>query len=348
MTQGPRVSFGIIVLNGEPYTRYCLRALYPFAHQILVVEGACHRARASASADGHSIDGTLEVLQRFQELEDPERKIQIITKQGYWSEKDEQSQAYAERATGDLLWQVDIDEFYQPEDMQAVLDLLSAEPRIKAVSFKAREFWGGFDYWTDGWYLRRGAEIFHRLFRYGPGYTYATHRPPTVLDPQGHDVRRLGYLDGQRLFNQLGVVLYHYSYVFPAQVLAKSEYYSHFGWDISSGANKWASETFLRLKRPYHVHNAYTQPSWLVRFTGSHPPQIKAMMADIAAGDVKVQCRRTDDIEALLNSSWYGLGVSALKAAELPLRPAYWCRRSAIMTAGLLKRRLRAAGAVQM
>src|SRR5579884_2140828 len=106
------ISFGIIVLNGEPFTRYCLRALYPFAHQILVVEGACHRARASASADGHSIDGTLEVLQRFQELEDPERKIQIITKQGYWSEKDEQSQAYAERATGDLLWQVDIDEFY--------------------------------------------------------------------------------------------------------------------------------------------------------------------------------------------------------------------------------------------
>ena len=35
----PRISFGIIVLNGEPFTRYNLRALYPFAHQIIVAEG---------------------------------------------------------------------------------------------------------------------------------------------------------------------------------------------------------------------------------------------------------------------------------------------------------------------
>jgi hypothetical protein len=35
-----RVSFGIIVLNGEPFTRYNLRALYPFAHEIIVVEVA--------------------------------------------------------------------------------------------------------------------------------------------------------------------------------------------------------------------------------------------------------------------------------------------------------------------
>ncbi len=35
----PKVTFGIIVLNGEPFTRYCLRSLYPFAHEIIVVEG---------------------------------------------------------------------------------------------------------------------------------------------------------------------------------------------------------------------------------------------------------------------------------------------------------------------
>ena len=35
-----QVTFGTIVLNGEPFTRHNLRALYPFAHQIIVVEGA--------------------------------------------------------------------------------------------------------------------------------------------------------------------------------------------------------------------------------------------------------------------------------------------------------------------
>lgn len=54
----PKVSFGIIVLNGEPFTRYCLRALYPFAHESIVVEGACQAASAIATADDHSTDGT--------------------------------------------------------------------------------------------------------------------------------------------------------------------------------------------------------------------------------------------------------------------------------------------------
>ena len=107
----PRITFGIIVLNGQPFTRYCLRALYPFAHEIIVVEGACKAAAGMATAEGHSSDGTLETLYRFKDEEDPEDKVEIITGEGFWSEKDEQSQAYTKRATGDYLWQVDIDEF---------------------------------------------------------------------------------------------------------------------------------------------------------------------------------------------------------------------------------------------
>src|SRR5512143_3284299 len=93
------ISFGIIVLNGEPFTRYNLRALYPFAHEIIVVEGAVQAAAGIATPDGHSTDGTLEALRRFKAEEDPEGKLQIVTRDGFWSEKDEQSQAYATRAT---------------------------------------------------------------------------------------------------------------------------------------------------------------------------------------------------------------------------------------------------------
>ncbi len=64
----PRIAFDIIVLNGEPFTRYCLRALYPFAHEILVVEGAAPAAAEAATPDGHSTDGTLETLYRFRAL----------------------------------------------------------------------------------------------------------------------------------------------------------------------------------------------------------------------------------------------------------------------------------------
>ena len=40
MTNPIKITFGIIVLNGEPFTRYCIRALYPHAHEIIVAEGA--------------------------------------------------------------------------------------------------------------------------------------------------------------------------------------------------------------------------------------------------------------------------------------------------------------------
>ena len=81
------------VLNGEPFTRYCLRQIYPFAHQLIVVEGAAPGARNIATPDGHSRDGTLEVLKSFKRDEDPEDKLVLVTRDGFWSEKDEMSQA---------------------------------------------------------------------------------------------------------------------------------------------------------------------------------------------------------------------------------------------------------------
>ena len=152
MGEFPRITFGIIVLNGEPFVRYNLRSIYPFAYEIIVVEGASIKAAAIASPDGHSVDGTLDTLYRFKEEEDGEDKLTIVTAEdqgypnGFWpGDKDEQSRAYAERATGDYIWQVDIDEFYKPEDIQAVIKMLADDPSITGVSFYWKNFWGGFN-----------------------------------------------------------------------------------------------------------------------------------------------------------------------------------------------------------
>lgn len=311
----PRITFGIIVLNGEPFVRYCLRALYPFAHEIIVVEGAAPGASNIATPDGHSRDSTLETVRQFMAEEDPARKVQLIVRDGFWSEKDEMSQAYAARATGDYLWQVDIDEFYQPQDMQAVLGMLAADPTITAMSFKQIQFWGGLGAWVDSWFLRRGAEVFHRLFRWGPGYQYATHRPPTVLTDTGRDTRSLHWIDAQQTMRH-GIYLYHYSLVFPKQVQEKCDYYGHAEWAQRAQAQRWADEVFLRLRRPFRAHNVYDYPGWLERYTGDHPPQIRALFDDIVQGRLAVDLRRTDDIERLLASPWYATGKIALKALD--------------------------------
>jgi glycosyltransferase involved in cell wall biosynthesis len=319
----PRISFGIIVFNGEPFTRYCLRALYPFAYEIIVVEGAVPGAENNASAEGHSTDGTLETLQRFKAEEDPEGKVVIVTRAGFWEEKDEMSQAYASRATGDYLWQVDIDEFYQPTDMQQVLDLLRANPEITAVSFKMLTFWGAMNYVADGWILRRGAAIYHRLFKWAPGYRYVTHRPPTVVDEQGHDLRNIRWIGGQQLARR-GILMYHYSLLFPRQVREKSAYYERSASKGYSGGPQWAETCYMRLSNPFRVHNVYVYPSWLERFDGTHPPQIQAMWNDIAAGVLTEELRSTDDVERLLNSSFYAFRRLFVRRFDYVDRAARW------------------------
>jgi hypothetical protein len=254
----PKVTFGMIVLNGLPFLPHNLRSLYPFAHEIIVVEGAAPGAAGVAGPAGHSRDGTLDELRRFMRDDDPEGKVTVVTAEdeghadGFWvGEKDEQSRAYARRATGEYLWQVDVDEFYLPGDMQRVLAMLAADSAISAVTFPTVTLWGDVGVAADGWYLRRGGGLYHRLFKWAPGYEYATHRPPTVVDERGRDLRTLHWLGGREMARR-GIVMRHYSLLLPGQVREKVEYYANWGLfeDRFAEASRWLDESYLALRRP--------------------------------------------------------------------------------------------------
>jgi hypothetical protein len=310
-----RITFGMIVLNGEPFTRYNLRALYPWAHQIVVVEGACRAAAAVADARGHSSDGTLEELRRFCAEEDPDGKITVVTAEdeghpdGFWpGEKDEMSRAYARRATGDHHWQVDVDEFYREEDMPRILEMLAQG--ADAVSFPTRSFWGGLQIETDGEYLRcHGARVYHRLFRWGPGYRYTTHRPPTVEDDRGRDLRAGRWVTAAALEGE-GIFLYHYCLLLPKQVREKSTYYACVSWADFKDMERWAQETFFELKHPFRVCNVLQVPlSWLQEYRGPHPRQVREMIDDIRAGrHPRIVLRSTDDLLRVTGSPGYRAG----------------------------------------
>lgn len=300
----------MIVLNGEPFVLYNLRALYPHAHQIIVVEGACESARNIAGPDGHSRDSTLSTLHRFQVEEDTEKKVVVVTAEdeghsnGFWTEKDEMSQAYARRATGNYLWQVDSDEFYKEDDIEWIINTLQSRPEITQISVKQLTFWGGIDYSVDSLYLRAGAEVIPRIFKWGPGYSYVKHRPPTVHDENGQDLRDLVHISGHDLADK-GIFMYHYSLLFPKQVIEKCDYYSKVDWTERTQAVNWAKDVFFELKKPFRVHNVYDYLSWLERFNGKHPFQIALMYNDIKVGLVDIELRQTVDIERLLASPFY-------------------------------------------
>lgn len=319
----PKITFGMIVLNGEPFIKYNLRALYPYAHQIIVVEGACPSSASVATPDGHSTDGTLTTLQRFQTEEDHGNKVLVIIaedeghRDGFWSEKDEMSEAYAKRAAGNYLWQVDSDEFYLPRDMRAVIDILTKDPEITAITFPMRTFWGSPDYLVDSFFLRN-FDV-HRVFAWSHGYRYTSHRPPTVVDGNGRDLRAIRPLTAKQMARR-GIFLYHYELLFPKQVMDKCFYYT---WSERTtalqGADVWARECYFTLKHSFRVHMVYQHLSWLERFTGKKPPQVAAMMEAVKHGEHPgVDLRCTDDIETLLWSHYYRLACIFLKSL-LPL-----------------------------
>jgi hypothetical protein len=332
----PRITFGMIVLNGEPFILYNLRSIYPFAHEIIVVEGAVPGSASNATIDGHSNDGTLASISYFKQWEDPEDKLILVTAEdegytnGFWpGEKDEQSRAFACRATGDYLWQVDADEFYKESDMCTIIKMLRAKPETTAMSFKQITFWGGFDFVADGFYLRRGAEMFHRLFRWGNGYQYLTHRPPTVLDSQGKNVRSIVWADGN-LTSSLGVYLYHYSLLFPKQVIEKMRYYAKMPWgDYSKGAIQWAYNNFLNhCKYPFQAHNVHIYASWIRRFHGRHPEQIEKMKNDFKSGKLKIEVRNNSDIDHLIELRSYLVCRKILSALACFSRYRYFPMRT--------------------
>lgn len=310
MTPTPQISFGVIVLNGMPFIPYLIKTLYPYAHEIIIVEGAASTATAIADEKGHSIDGTLDELKKIKSQFDPDGKISIITAEdeghpnGFWpGEKDEQSQAYAKRATGDYLWQVDSDEFYLDDDIRYICNFLNEHPETTQISFKQITFWGGLNSIVNGPFLQNGNEIYNRLFKWGRGYTYQTHRPPTVINDNGENIKNIHLIHGDALA-QKGVFLYHYSLLLPKQVLEKSEYYRSASWAMRGKANDWAKNVFLTLKNPFRVHNVYNYISWLEPYKGPHPHQIRLMMDDLQKNNPSM-LRKTDDIEKLLGSLSY-------------------------------------------
>lgn len=305
-----KISFGIIVLNGYPFLEYNLRSLYPFAHQIIVVEGAALAAKNLARPDGHSVDGTLEMLQEFKDKHDPADKLLVVSAtdagyaDGFWPEKDEMSQAYAERATGDWLWQVDSDEFYLENDLAAMLDLLDEYPQVSGYSLPYVEFFGGFDSIITGvWHLKQFSRV-QRIFKWGDEYRYISHRPPTVVNDKGQELTHLCW-GGDAAPKGHRMLMYHYSYVFPKQAQQKVEYYSNVSWSEAFRKNKqWYEQQYLKLKNPMQL-GELGGLQWLERFNGPHPVAILQLREDLLTGKVSEPQRGVQDIVTLLDSPWY-------------------------------------------
>jgi glycosyltransferase involved in cell wall biosynthesis len=262
-----RITAGMIVLNGEPFVGHSLRAIYDFADEIIVIEGAVENAMFAARPDGSSADRTVEIIRA---LPDPDRKITLV--QGRWRDKVEQSNAYLARATGDYVWQVDSDEMYLPEDLAAVRAMLNEDPAITMVTFYCRPFWHNLHTQLVGppW-----ETVYRRVFKRVPGARFVSHRPPTVVGADGRDLATLRMVRANEM-RRRGLFMFHYSFVDPEQVRRKIEYYRRLGF-ACAGPPDWYDRVYMGwLDDPAAVEEKYgTYPTgggWTTPYRGLHPP----------------------------------------------------------------------------
>jgi hypothetical protein len=244
----------MIVFNGEHVLEASLESVYPFADQIVIAEGPV----SYFVGQGHtgSTDRTVEIIKNFP---DPGNKITLV--QGKWSEKDEMCNAYAARIRPEMtfVWHLDSDEVWKYEDIKHILRVL---PGYDSVGFRSLTFFGGFEHILTG--FEQNAE-FQRIQRWYPGARWQTHRPPTIVNPESgrpwKDHRHLDY----KALAAAGVYMYHYSYVFPAQVLQKTRYYHD-----SVARTQCIPDHYERVYRPWVLGNAEQRAAIEDEFHGVH------------------------------------------------------------------------------
>ncbi len=211
-----KIAFGMIVFEGDYVLKECLEQVYPYAEQILIAEGPV--AYWQRQGRTTSLDMTNQILDSFP---DPDNKIKIV--HGVYNEKDDQCRAYMQHIRPDIdyIWNLDSDEIYKTEDLIKTIEFLKNE-RPTSVGVRSCSFYGGFDRYLTGFELN--VDNFLRIFKYEPGSTWLTHRPPTIQYPAHRNIVRK-HINSEEFFSKTGVQMYHYSYVFPDQVYKKINYY---------------------------------------------------------------------------------------------------------------------------
>lgn len=290
-----KLTFGIITLNADFFIRQVLESIYPFAHCIIVADGATEWWQKQGVF--HSTDNTLDIIKSFP---DPDKKIKLVSA-SKCREKDELCRKWFEfvPADTDYVFCNDADEVHAPENIERLIRFLEKE-NPTSVGFKSDSFYGGFDRIIGGFEREHS---FKRVLKYVHGCFYRTHRQPTLAvkplspgdvvtpyhkSPAGNDIEGTD-ITGNQLYNETGITMWHGSYVSPVGVRNKIMYYE--GAVISPGKCiphyfndvwlNWVLGNDLQRSQIEHhysgVHEFIPEArgeSYTQSFAGIHPPAI--------------------------------------------------------------------------
>ena len=243
------IHFFTIVLNGKPFIDYHIevfkRLKVPWHwHIIEGVASLTHdtawslsqggRVPTALHLDGLAIDGTTQSLD-FLKIQYPEN-ISIYRKPRgvFWDGKREMISAplpfIKEQA---LLWQLDSDELWTPEQIHTMHRMFMDEPEKTAAWFWCWYFVGAEKVIsTRNCYAQNPTQEWNRVWRYQPGMFWASHEPPVfAVKGQNGNYLNVGLINcfNHKETEAQGLVFEHYSYVTREQLEFKESYYGYTG-----------------------------------------------------------------------------------------------------------------------
>jgi len=267
------MSYLIIVLNGKPFIDYNLKSIYPFAKEIIIVEGSIPSFEDFANHDGSSKDGTIRAIKKYP---DPENKIKLI--QGKWHSKVQMQNEGLKQVTGSYVWFVDVDEFYKQNDIRRVFKILTENPSIDQVWFKAVHFFKGLDYYMFHPTLLKKVWLVRRIFKCFPGIRLRSHRPPKANLKLKPNLWKIG-----KVWTPKNILLYHYGYLYDSQVRAKLKIHKDKFFN-SIHPDEWYENLFIKWNPSNRRLLEKKYPVWILKknsktkkFEGVHPNIVKEM-----------------------------------------------------------------------
>lgn len=263
----PRLVKCLAAHNEADWIEYNLRNCYDEFDVIRVVEGAVE-GRPRSTPDGHSTDGTLELIRSFP---DPANKIELYTMRRHFKSLEEGKQIFLDSSRpGDWLFIIDCDEFYLDGAINRVRTAIETHPL-------ASEFIPTFlHFYRDFWHIKAPHpewNLWHqRILRYQPGLRYHTH--PVATDIDGHCTYFSSHYQTSR-FIIPNIYVYHYGHAKGKAFHAmKREFYQSelAKFALADGMN--AAQKFDEKFIEYMEHKEH--PNTILEFDGAHPEVIRA------------------------------------------------------------------------
>jgi hypothetical protein len=222
------ITAGMIVLNGADTIKLALTSIYEAVDKIIIVEGAVEdyaKNNVTMHDQGHSIDNTLEIINNF---DDPLNKIELVTIDHFWKNKNEMQNEIAKRVTTDLYLKVDSDEIFLESDIEYLKRNFTTDDNLWCISLLKYEFWKDLKTIAcGGQWDRPQARIWRWRsdFRHPESKTGFNH----FIDKDGVEVKAPNY----KCLNLNEKLCYHLGYCRNSdQIRAKINYYKNRGIEV--------------------------------------------------------------------------------------------------------------------